>query len=460
MQKTGKYNQLITGIIAGESIVVLNVLFVTLQLIIGLPFSRTYLWLQLYVNIGLITSLVLVPIELDFRKMQLRQVMIRDFYRTLAITFVTIGLLFLSHDSNIISRAFILCFFSSLYILLCALHYATRFGLEKIFDQESNQTKAIILGAGRMGQHFYEELHSNKYLAIHVLGFFDDDPLKKGEVLVLGTIDEVKEYVKTHEVHSIYCTLPVTAKAKIMEILEFCENNIITFHLIPTILEYNVPLVLEQSSSIPVLSVRQFPLSQAHNKLLKRMIDNFVSFIFLVTIFPFVYIIIGSAIKLTSKGPVFFKQERTGINGTPFYCYKFRSMRQNDEANTKQAVRNDDRITAVGRFMRRTNIDELPQFINVLKGEMSIVGPRPHMTRHTEMYAPLVDKYMVRHFIKPGVTGWAQVKGLRGETREVHQMKARIKSDIWYIENWSILLDLEIIARTVIVTFKGDKMAY
>lgn len=176
--------------------------------------------------------------------------------------------------------------------------------------------------------------------------------------------------------------------------------------------------------------------------------------------FPFVYLIVGSIIKLTSPGPVFFKQMRTGLNGVDFVCYKFRSMKVNDEADSKQATADDPRKTRFGNFLRRSNIDELPQFINVFRGDMSIVGPRPHMLAHTETYARLIDKYMVRHFIKPGVTGWAQTHGFRGETRELSQMEERVKADIWYMEHWTMLLDIYIIYKTIANVVVGEKNAY
>lgn len=212
--------------------------------------------------------------------------------------------------------------------------------------------------------------------------------------------------------------------------------------------------------NMPILNLRYEPLSKVENRFLKRLFDIMLSGIFLVTIFPVIYLIVGTIIKLTSPGPIFFKQMRTGLNGREFKCYKFRSMRVNDEADKKQATADDPRKTKFGNFLRRSNIDELPQFINVFKGEMSIVGPRPHMLAHTETYARLIDKYMVRHFIKPGVTGWAQTHGFRGETKELSQMEGRVQSDIWYMEHWTLLLDLYIIYKTIANVIVGEKNAY
>ena len=177
-------------------------------------------------------------------------------------------------------------------------------------------------------------------------------------------------------------------------------------------------------------------------------------------LFPIIYIIVGCIIKITSPGPIFFKQKRNGINGEEFWCYKFRSMKVNLDADKIQATKNDPRKTKFGNFMRKTNIDELPQLINVFLGDMSLVGPRPHMVKHTEEYSQLIDTYMVRHFVKPGITGWAQVTGYRGETKELHQMEGRVKADIWYMEHWSFILDLNIIYKTFANAIHGEKNAY
>jgi putative colanic acid biosynthesis UDP-glucose lipid carrier transferase len=171
-------------------------------------------------------------------------------------------------------------------------------------------------------------------------------------------------------------------------------------------------------------------------------------------------VFLGLGIKLTSKGPIFFKQKRTGENGIDFYCYKFRTMCVNQDADSKQATKDDSRVTKIGAFMRKTNLDEMPQFFNVFIGNMSIVGPRPHMLKHTEMYSKLIDQYMIRHFAKPGITGWAQVTGFRGETQRLEEMEGRVKRDVWYIENWSFFLDVRIIFMTVFNMFRGDKNAY
>ena len=219
-------------------------------------------------------------------------------------------------------------------------------------------------------------------------------------------------------------------------------------------------LIMEVLESVPLLTIRREPLQAAYNRALKRCFDVVFSLAILCTIYPILYVFIGVLIKSTSRGPILFKQKRTGLYGQEFECYKFRTMRVNAEADVVQAVKDDPRKTRIGDFLRRTNLDEFPQFINVLKGEMSVVGPRPHMLKHTEQYSTLIDKYMVRHLVKPGVTGWAQVTGYRGETKTLEQMEGRVKRDVWYIENWTFFLDLKIIVVTILNMFKGEKNAY
>lgn len=211
---------------------------------------------------------------------------------------------------------------------------------------------------------------------------------------------------------------------------------------------------------IPLLSIRNEPLQSVSKRAVKRTFDIAFSTLVLLLFYPVLYIVVGMLIKLSSPGPILFKQKRTGIYGKEFDCYKFRTMKVNKDADLVQAVKNDPRTTKIGSFLRRTNLDEMPQFLNVLFGDMSVVGPRPHMLKHTEQYSKLIDKYMVRHLVKPGITGWAQITGYRGETKTLEQMEGRVKRDVWYIENWSFFLDLKIIFVTVLNMFRGEKNAY
>lgn len=202
------------------------------------------------------------------------------------------------------------------------------------------------------------------------------------------------------------------------------------------------------------------PQDEIYNRLIKRTLDIIFSLFVLIFIFSWLCPIVAIFIKLESKGPVIFKQLRSGKNNADFWCYKFRSMRINEDSHHRQACRNDDRTTRFGRFLRRTSLDEFPQFLNVILGNMSVVGPRPHMVKHTEQYRYIIDNYMVRHYLKPGITGWAQINGHRGETAELDAMKKRIHHDLWYLENWSVLLDLRIILATTSQVLFGHKNAF
>ena len=204
----------------------------------------------------------------------------------------------------------------------------------------------------------------------------------------------------------------------------------------------------------------KLPFEFPENFYIKRIFDIFFSLFVCVFILSWLAPILWLLIKLESKGPLVFKQAREGINGKEFICYKFRSMRQNSSADLKQASKNDSRITEIGKFLRKTSLDEFPQFINVFRGDMSVVGPRPHMLKHTEQYSALIKKYMVRQLVKPGITGAAQIRGFRGETKELNEMEGRVKWDVWYIENWTFFLDINIIFKTIFDVFKGDEKAY
>jgi putative colanic acid biosynthesis UDP-glucose lipid carrier transferase len=246
-----------------------------------------------------------------------------------------------------------------------------------------------------------------------------------------------------------------------LRMMNFSEKNMIRFYIVPEF--YRIvkkSLVMEVMESVPLLSIRREPLQSAYNRVLKRMFDILFSSLFLLCLYPLIYAIVGIMIKLSSSGPILFRQKRTGIYGEEFDCLKFRTMRLNTQADSQQAQKDDPRKTRIGDFLRHTNLDELPQFVNIFKGEMSVVGPRPHMLKHTELYSTIIDKYMVRHLVKPGLTGWAQVTGYRGETRTLEQMEGRVKRDVWYIENWSFILDLKIIFVTVLNMFRGERNAY
>jgi Undecaprenyl-phosphate glucose phosphotransferase len=320
----------------------------------------------------------------------------------------------------------------------------------------------IIVGAGRIGYDLYNFFKQNPDAGYVTLGFFDDNLENiRDNNLFLGGTDKCIEYVMTNKVDEIFCTLPLSESKTIEKLMLDADKNLIRFKFVPEYYDYaKKPTYIQSFGHIPIISVRTEPLENLLNRSIKRLFDVVFSLFVIVFVFSWLFPILALIIKLESRGPVFFTQVRSGRDNNPFKCYKFRSMRVNNDADHKQATRNDQRITKTGAFLRRTSLDELPQFFNVLRGNMSVVGPRPHMISHTSQYSKLIDRFMVRHFLKPGITGWAQIKGLRGETKTVDAMLKRVEADVWYLENWSFLLDLKIVFLTVRNSLKGDENAF
>lgn len=274
-------------------------------------------------------------------------------------------------------------------------------------------------------------------------------------------IEECLSYVIFSKTNEIYCSMADLSDTQISDIIDFADNNLKTLKFIPDNKQiFSRTAKFEYYDYIPVISLRNILQDETINKIIKRVFDIVFSILIIVGLMSWLTPILAIIIKLESKGPVFFIQKRNGLNYKEFNCYKFRSMYINDKADLDLASKNDVRITKVGKFIRKTSIDELPQFFNVFWGEMSVVGPRPHMVSVANLYALKVDKFMVRHFVKPGITGLAQTKGYRGEVETDQDIINRVKYDIFYMENWSILLDLEIIFKTIYNTLKGDEKAY
>jgi putative colanic acid biosynthesis UDP-glucose lipid carrier transferase len=269
-----------------------------------------------------------------------------------------------------------------------------------------------------------------------------------------------KEIVESN-IDEIYASVNALSDSCIAKVIGFADNNLKVLKFLPDNKEiFGKKLDFSYYGYLPILSLRKIPTDEPFNKFIKRAFDILLSFLVIVFVISWLTPILGIFIKLETKGPVFFKQKRNGLDYKEFYCYKFRSMTPSLTADLYQATKEDTRVTKVGRIIRKTSMDELPQFINVLKGDMSVVGPRPHMVSHTHMYAERIDKFMVRHFVKPGITGLAQVSGYRGEVETDSDIINRVKHDIFYLENWSILMDLRIVFQTVFNAVKGEEKAY
>jgi putative colanic acid biosynthesis UDP-glucose lipid carrier transferase len=337
----------------------------------------------------------------------------------------------------------------ALWVIIILLRFAERWLLQRFRKMGYNMRKVTFIGSDPEIHRLYQTIISNptygyKLRSSYVSTTDFASQLNHPENLRLG--DEVYLCVARRELELIERTASL------------CHHKMIKFYYVP-LAEEKLNLQSVQIGDMEVMTTYNGPLEEPLNRLIKRVADILLSLLFLiptVLLLPLIAIII----KRQSPGPVFFRQRRTGLNGRDFYCYKFRSMHVNTDADRLQATKDDPRKFPFGDFIRKTNIDELPQFWNVLVGDMSIVGPRPHMLAHTEQYEKLIDKYMVRHFVKPGITGWAQVTGFRGETRELCQMEGRVERDIWYIQHWSLWLDLRIIWMTIKLFFQKDEKAY
>jgi putative colanic acid biosynthesis UDP-glucose lipid carrier transferase len=375
------------------------------------------------------------------------------------------------------------------FITLLFKRLAERWFL-KLYREAGRNTRTVTLvGNDPELVNIYQKLISDQTMGYHVLGYYADEPLGEfthsrrldgekqnvgtGTVGVnekhilkhLGTLQEFMQLINENPEElklgdEMYVSLSRRDRDVIKRISRFCDHKVIRFYYVPVSVEYiGLNLKREMLDDMEVFTTYENPLENICNRAIKRTFDVVCSLVFLIPtalMFPFIWLII----KIQSPGPLFFKQARTGIDGKTFMMLKFRSMHVNKDADKLQATKDDPRKFPFGNLMRKTNIDELPQFLNVLKGDMSFVGPRPHMLAHTEQYSALIDKYMVRHFVKPGMTGWAQVTGFRGETKELWQMEGRVKRDIWYIEHWSFWLDIRIIWLTFKSMFIHDKNAY
>lgn len=341
--------------------------------------------------------------------------------------------------------------FGLIFFIKLSLHYFLKYYRK---DLGGNYRITVIIGDSpktKQLKEFFEKTPEYGYKCLKVFNLTDSNM----------QLTDIYDYILKNKVDEIYCSMAEVDNIQLNQIVNFADNNLKVLKFLPDNKDiYSRKLNYEYYGFLPILSLRQIPFDDPLNKFLKRFIDIIISLLVLVFILSWLTPLLAIIIKMESKGAVFFKQKRNGLDYKEFYCFKFRSMKPNPEADLHQVSKNDKRITNVGRLLRKTSFDELPQFYNVLLGDMSVVGPRPHMVSHTHMYAENVDKFMVRHFIKPGITGLAQVSGYRGEVETDQDIINRVKYDIFYLENWSLLLDIKIIIQTVLNVIKGEKKAY
>ena len=447
--KTGRYSGYIRPFSFVIDLIVINVLSVYLT---GFPVNE--LFYPLFISI----SWFIIASSLGFYEVYryTKVISILNCALKQGILFTLICLAFAFFDSENSSFQRIVLFtsvslFLILIIKLCIYYFLKRYRV--LFG--GNFRTVILLGNSKSVKPLQQFFTENPDYGYKLEKVFD---LEKDKVRKLR---ESFAFVLEHKIDEMYCSMSDLTQNQINEIVYFADNNLKTLKFIPDekqILSRN--FTFEYYNYIPVISLRNILLDDTLNKVIKRVFDILFSVVVILGLLSWLTIILAIFIKWESKGPLFFIQKRNGLNYKEFNCYKFRSMELNDEADVNQVSKNDIRVTTVGQFIRKTSIDELPQFLNVLFGDMSVVGPRPHMVSHTEMYALKVDKFMVRHFIKPGITGLAQTKGFRGEVETDKDIINRVKFDIFYLENWSILLDIKIIFNTIYNTIKGDEKAY
>lgn len=364
-----------------------------------------------------------------------------------------------------VSRLRLIYFYVTFFCLLFISRIIMMKVLKYVRSKGYNFKSVLIIGANAKGERMNRILSKDITYGYKVLGFFDDKT--DGTELkapFLGNFEAIEDYLCSHQVDEMFVALHIEDLAVINKLTTLCERYMVRVRYVPDFELYTkanrVQISFYGNGNVPVLLLRKEPLEINTNRILKKIFDFIFSLLVIVLVFSWLFPILMIIIKLNSPGPIFFVQERSGRDNLPFPCFKFRTMYVNDKANELQATKNDSRITKVGAFLRKTSLDEFPQFFNVLLGNMSVVGPRPHMLSHTEQYSELINNFLVRHYAKPGITGWAQVNGYRGETKHLADMEGRVEHDIWYIENWSLLLDIKIIWKTFLQVFQGDKNAF
>ncbi len=377
----------------------------------------------------------------------------------------SIVILFFLKETQL-SRFFVVTYAVILFIGLTSEKFLVRRTLEYIRRRGRNLRNLVIVGAGIVGRDFYDAVQSNPQFGYNLLGFVDDTKRPDLNGQSLGSVDELEKLITARHVSDVIIALQGKAMERIEEVLNTCDRYTTRVRIVP---EYSNLVSGKYSVTMfgrfPVISVRESALAQLYWRIFKRVFDIVFTVAFFLLIGSWLWPLICALQKMLNPGPLYYKPTRWGRDGHEFTCYKFRSMlpeslNVDKEGKHIHTTYDDPRVTTFGRLLRKTNLDEIPQFINVLKGEMSVVGPRPHDAEENAALRDKLRAYMPRHLVKPGVTGWAQVRGLRGGTSDLSIMQKRTDADLWYIENWSFELDLRIILMTVWQTIKGDPKAY
>ncbi len=379
------------------------------------------------------------------------RLIVRQFFFYFLIIYAFIGFFKQPNMSRLALAQYVAIVFVTVSVLKLVHYYLLMEFRERI---KSNTRNVVVIGQNKKTSQLIQMFRDRTEYGYNFVRQFcpktDDLP-----------IEDYFRFILEENIDEIYCSISELKNEEIVDFINFADNNLKVLKFLPDNKNiYSKKLKFEYYDYLPILSLRDIPLHNPINAFVKRLFDILFSLLMIFGLLIWITPLLAILIWMESRGPLFFMQKRTGLDNNEFYCYKFRSMAMNRDADKQQASKGDMRVTRVGKFIRKTSIDELPQFYNVLFGQMSVVGPRPHMVKHTDEYAGKVDKYMVRHFVKPGITGLAQVRGYRGEVQKESDIQNRIKFDVFYIENWSFLLDIKIIIQTIINMFKGDEKAY
>jgi len=345
------------------------------------------------------------------------------------------------------------------FLIFMVLSISSHLIFRKHYQRRMPLFKYAIVGGKPGSLNYIKDTYSDAYRGkSYCIGGFANDPTDN--IRWLGDYSQLKRFILQNSFDKLFYIYSDLKKQEVRKIIELCESRFIDFEIVPR--EFDIidgGMRVLNSDKLPTLAPKIEPLQRLRNKIVKRAFDILFSLSVILLIFPWLFPIIAILIKLESRGPIFFLQERTGYWNKPFQFIKFRSMTVNTLSDTKQATRNDARVTKIGNFLRKSSLDEMPQFFNVLMGDMSVVGPRPHMLKHTEEYSNLIDTYMVRHRVKPGITGWAQINGYRGPTETLNKMESRVEYDVHYMKNWTFLMDIRCVIFTVINMIRGEKNA-
>lgn len=384
---------------------------------------------------------------------------------TLIIQFIIIAAFLFIYNKKInLPISFLLCFQILFGFTQLLVKYAIRKKIHYDYLHDSSMLqKLLIVGSAESTQKLNQTIKANFFYGYNCIGYLSEEDRKLTDVNYLGHPDELAEVLKKHEIEKVIVALPSLSESLIRYFLETCDNHGIKTFIVPNYYQFtSTSFEINQIGLIPVINLRALPLDKSENKFLKRAFDIIFSSLFLLLIGSWLFPILAILIKLNSKGPVFFKQERWGINNKKMNCYKFRTMyhQKAGENEFVQATKNDPRVTSLGTWLRSLSIDETPQFWNVLIDNMSVVGPRPHVTPQNLEYSEKIESYRLRHQVKPGLTGWAQVNGARGETPDIEHMQTRVNYDLYYVHQWNFWLDIQIVLQTIVNVFKEDKHAY